>query len=150
MPLERFPAGHDLTCTKDAGTIEHPDVTDASNSSSNVCQGGEILNADQTRKKGKVMSGDVGEMRTTDTPPDDEILPRSGTHGVMSSRSSATIFSRSSQRTAECPRTSELMRTRIAPRTHDSGILVIARGSDNGSAWSGPWKDATDGNTPVW
>ena len=81
---------------------------------------------------------------------DAKILPRSGTHGVMSSRSSLTIFSSSSQRTAECPHMSELMRTRIAPHTHDSGILVVARGSDNGSAWSGAWKDATDGNTPVW
>jgi hypothetical protein len=96
------------------------------------------------------MSHDVGETRVTNIPPDAEILPRSGTNGVTSSRSSATIFSSSSQRTAECPRMSELMRTRIAPRTHDSGILVAARGSESGSAWSGAWKDATDGNTPVW
>lgn len=45
---------------------------------------------------------------------------------------------------------SELMRTRIAPRTHASGILVAASGSDSGSAGSGPRKDATDGKTPVW
>lgn len=85
-----------------------------------------------------------------DVPPDAEILPRSGTQGVMSSRSSATIFSSSSQRTAEWPRMSELMRTRIAPRTHASGMLVAASGSDSGSAGREPWSDAGEGSTPVW
>ena len=42
MPLEHSPAGHDL-----ARTIEHPDIADASNGPSNVCQWGEILIADQ-------------------------------------------------------------------------------------------------------
>src|SRR5712671_6874709 len=82
-------------------------------------------------------------------PPEAEILPRSGTQGVIFSRSSATIFSSSSQRTAEWPRMSELIRTTIAPRTHASGMLVAASGSDNGRAGSGPWNDDTDGSTPV-
>ena len=86
----------------------------------------------------------------TDVPPDAEILPRSGTQGVMSSLSNVTIFSSSSQRTAEWPRMSELMRTRIAPRTHASGMLVEASGSDSGSAGSEPCNDAGEGSTPVW
>ena len=83
-------------------------------------------------------------------PPEAEILPRSGTQGVMSSSSSVTIFSSSSQRTAEWPRMSELMRTRIAPRTHASGMLIAASGSDSGRAGSESWNDAGEGSTPVW
>ena len=98
--------------------------------------------------------GDVGKTKVTNISPDAEILPRSGMHGVMSLRGSTTIFPSSSQHTAERLHMSELMRTRIARRTHDSGILIVtvARESDNGSAWSRPWKgkDATDSNTPVW
>jgi hypothetical protein len=86
----------------------------------------------------------------TDVPPDAEILPRSGTKGVMSSCSSVTIFLSSSQRTAEWPRMSELMHTRIAPRTHASGMLIVASGSDSGSAGSESWSDAEEGSTPVW
>ena len=89
-------------------------------------------------------------MKVMNTPLDTEILPQSRTHGVMSLCSSMTIFSSSSQCTSECPHMSKLMHTRIVPRTHNSGILIVARGSDNGSAWSGPWKDAMDGNMPMW
>ena len=46
MLLERFFAGHNLACAKDARTIEHPNIADASNGSGNICQRGEILNAD--------------------------------------------------------------------------------------------------------
>jgi hypothetical protein len=88
--------------------------------------------------------------RLSDIPPDAEMLPRSGTQGVMSSRSSVTIFSSSSQRTAEWPRMSELMRTSIAPRTHASGMVIEASGSDSGSAGSESWSDAGEGSTPVW
>ena len=99
-------------------------------------------------------SGDVGETKVTNISPDAKILPRSGTHGVMSLRGSTTIFPSSSQRTAEHLHMSKLMRTRIARRTHDSGILIVtvARESDNGSAWSRPWKgkDVMDSNMPMW
>ena len=98
--------------------------------------------------------GDIGKTKVTNISTDAEILPQSGTHGVMSLRGSMTIFPSSSQCTAEHPHVSELMCTRIVPCTHDSGILVVmvARESDNGSTWSRPWKgkDVTDGNTPMW
>ena len=60
------------------------------------------------------------------------MLPRSGTRGVMLARRRAAIFSMSSHRTPEWPRIKELIRTRIAPRTQDSGMLVDASGSRRG------------------
>lgn len=81
------------------------------------------------------------------SPPEAEILPRRGTRGVMFSRSSAPMRSISSQRTPEWPRMSEFMRIRMAPRTHDSGMLVVVRGSPNGSAGSGA--SVCVGRTPV-
>lgn len=70
----------------------------------------------------------------TDSPPEDEMLPRRGTRGVMLLRSNSPIFSTSCHLTPECPRTREFIRTRMAPRTQDSGILVDVRGSRRGRA----------------
>lgn len=157
VPLERLLAGHDFTGAKDARAVEHPDIADTSNGPGNISERGEILGANKERgeKRKKKMGlgyvlGGRGGNRGWNVPPDAEMLPRSGTYGMMSSRSRAASCSSSSQRTAEWPRMSELMRTRIAPRTHDSGILVAASGSDSGRAGSGPREDVTDGNTPVW
>jgi hypothetical protein len=50
----------------------------------------------------------------------------------MLARRRAAIFSMSSHRTPEWPRIKELIRTRIAPRTQDSGMLVDASGSRRG------------------
>lgn len=74
------------------------------------------------------------------------MLPRSGTSGVMLAWRSAAIFSMSSHRTPECPRIKELMRTRIAPRTQDSGMLVEARGSSRGREGR---TSVDDGKTPA-
>src|SRR5258706_7888410 len=61
--------------------------------------------------------------------PEEEILPRSGTRGVMLLFRSAVRHSRSSQRTAEGPRIRELARTAIAARANNAGIEVVADGS---------------------
>src|SRR5713101_2856868 len=82
---------------------------------------------------------------TVYVPPEAEMLPRSGTRGVMLARRRAAIFSMSSHRTPECPRIKELMRTRIAPRTQDSGMLVDASGSRRGREEG---TSVDDGKTP--
>ena len=74
------------------------------------------------------------------------MLPRSGTSGVILHCSSSPIFSMSSQRTPEWPRIKELMRTMIAPRTQDSGMLVDESGSRSGSDGKGDSID--EGKTP--
>ena len=53
----------------------------------------------------------------------------------------------SSQRTPEWPRMSEFMRMRMAPRTHDSGMLVDVRGSRSGKAVGA--LSVSEGRTPV-
>lgn len=53
----------------------------------------------------------------------------------------------SSQRTPECPRMREFMRMRMAPRTHDSGMLVDVSGSRSGKTVG--TCSVSDGRTPV-
>src|SRR5882672_11377722 len=74
------------------------------------------------------------------------MLPRRGTIGVMLLRSSSPIFSMISHRTPEWPRMREFIRINIAPRTHDSGILVDVRGSRRGRVSSAV---VDEGSTPV-
>ena len=69
-------------------------------------------------------------------PPEAEILPRRGTTGVILLLNNSFIFSISSHLTPEWPRMREFIRIKIAPRTHDSGILVEAKGSSRGRASS--------------
>ena len=54
--------------------------------------------------------------------------------------------SMSSQRTPEWPRMREFMRMRMAPRTHDSGMLVEVSGSSSGSVTGA--ESVSDGKTP--
>lgn len=90
------------------------------------------------------------EMRrilNSNLPPEAEILPRRGTRGIMSSSRRLPIFSMSSHRMPEWPRIKEFMRTKMAPRTHDSGIEVEVRGSERGR---GPGMDEVSyGSTPA-
>jgi hypothetical protein len=70
---------------------------------------------------------------SANSPPLALILPLNGTTGTTSSFNNFTILSTRSHLTALCPRTSELARISIAPRTHDSGIEVDISGSESGS-----------------
>ena len=73
-----------------------------------------------------------------DSPPEEEMLPRRGTSGVIFSRSRWPICWMSSIRTPEWPRIKEFMRIRMAPLTHDSGIVELVRGSRRGSESPSP------------
>jgi len=72
-------------------------------------------------------------MTSSCLPPEEETLPRRGTRGVIFSRRRWPICSMSSIRTPEWPRIREFMRIKMAPLTHDSGIVVLLRGSMSGS-----------------
>jgi len=122
---KRFPRRDYLTSTKDRRTMKNANRGIADKSTGNIRQGGKIYSWLSFEHRGK---------NAKNSPPDDEILPRRGTKGVMLLRSRSPIFSISCHRTPECPRTREFIRTRMAPRTHDSGILVDVRGSRRGSA----------------
>lgn len=66
------------------------------------------------------------------SPPDAEMLPLMGTNGTILVWRRSHILSISSHLTPEWPRISEFMRMSIAPRTHDSGIVVEPTGSKRG------------------
>lgn len=92
-----------------------------------------------------LISGKYGR-QIVDIPPDAEIEPRSGTHGMTFAERISWSFSMSSNRTPECPRIREFIRISIAPRTQASGIVVELPGSERGRTLGG---SCDEGKIPV-